>query len=279
MILKLISVELSKIFRKWRTYIGFIAIGLLISIIQFALKIEGESYLEMITQNLQQSFVFVGNLFNGYLVTYIVMGSLWIHIPFLICLVAGDLLAGEATSGTYRMLITRPVSRTHLVIAKFSAGLIYTTMLVGFLAVMSMGLGVLFFGTGELIVVKSGIIIFAKDDVLWRFACAFLMALLSMSVVTAIAFFFSSLVENAIGPIISTMAIIIVFLIMSSLNFDFFKMIKPYLFTNYMATWRSFFDDPIETKELIKSVLVLSGHIVGLFLATLFIFKKKDILS
>lgn len=279
MIIKLISVELAKIFRKWRTYIGFITIGLLISIIQIALKIEGESYLDMVTQNIQQSFVFVGNLFNGYLITYIVMGSLWVHIPFLICLVAGDLLAGEATSGTYRMLLTRPVSRTQIIIAKFSAGMIYTTMLIGFLALMSLGLGVLFFGTGELIVIKTNIMIFAKDDVLWRFGFSFLLALLAMSVVTSIAFFFSSLVENAIGPIISTMAIIIIFLILSSLNFDFFQTLRPYLFTNYMMVWRNFFDDPIEKEEIIKATLMLGGHVVALFLATLFIFKKKDILS
>lgn len=279
MILKLISIELAKIFRKWRTYIGFIAIGILVPIIQVALMIEGEKYLDFMTQNLQQSFIFVGNLLNGYLVTYIVMGSLWIHIPFLICLVAGDLLAGEATSGTWRMIITRPVSRTQLIIAKFSAGIIYTAMLVGFLALMSMGLGILIFGTGELIVIKDSIIIFAKDDIIWRFAGAFSMALVAMSVVTSIAFFFSSLVENAIGPIISTMAIIIVFLIISSLNFDFFRSLKPYLFTNYMISWRSFFDSPVDIEEVIKSASVLLGHVVGLFLATLIIFKRKDILS
>ena len=39
------------------------------------------------------------------------MNSLWIHIPFLISLVAGDQLAGEGTAGTYRILLIRPPSR------------------------------------------------------------------------------------------------------------------------------------------------------------------------
>jgi ABC-2 type transport system permease protein len=275
----LISIELYKIFKKWRTYIGFMAIAVLVPIIQIALLIEGEKYLEFMTQNLQQTFVFVGNLLNGYLIAFIVLGSFWIHIPFLITLVTGDLLAGEATSGTYRMLITRPVSRTKLITAKYIAGLLYSHGLVLWLAIVSLGLGIILFGTGELIVIGNKIIIFAKDDILWRFMLAYGYAALSMSVVASLAFLLSSLVENAIGPIVSTMAIIIVFTVLSALNFDFFQSLRPYLFTNYMANWRSFFDDPIDLQEVVKAGLVLLGHSVFFFGLTLFLFRRKDILS
>ncbi|MCK7520020.1 MAG: ABC transporter permease [Ignavibacteriales bacterium] len=47
------------------------------------------------------------------------LNALVVHIPFLITLVAGDLLAGEATAGTYRILVTRPVSRFKIVFSKF----------------------------------------------------------------------------------------------------------------------------------------------------------------
>ena len=278
--IKLVRIELYKIFKKWRTYIGFLAIAVLIPIIQIAMLIEGEKSLNFMTRNLQQSFVFVGNLLNGYLITYLILGSLYVHIPFLIALVAGDLLAGEATSGTYRILITRPVSRIKLVASKFAAGLLYTYSLIFWLALISLGLGIIIFGTGELIVLKSSqIIIFAKNDVLWRFILAFLFASLSMSVVTALAFLFSSLVENAIGPIISTMAVIIVFIIISAIEINIFQNIKPYLFTTYMSSWRLFFDDKINYQEIINSCLILLAHIVVFFGAATWIFKKKDILS
>lgn len=275
----LVRIELLKIFKKWRTYIGFIAIAVLVPIIQLALYLEGSKYLDFVTYNLRQTFVLVGNLLNGYLIAYLILGSLVIHIPFLITLVSGDLLAGEATAGTYRMLITRPVSRTTIIFSKFTAGFIYTNLLILWLALFSLLIGILIFGTGELIVAKREIIIFAKDDVLWRFVLAYAFAVLAMTVVASLAFLFSSLVENAIGPIISTMAIIIVFIIISALNFEFFQNIKPYLFTNYMNIWQMVFDNPIEVKELIKSSLILLGHIVVFFSLTLFIFNKKDILS
>lgn len=275
----LVKIELYKIFRKWRTYIGFAAIGVMVPIIQIAMYFQGAHYLEFMTRSFRDSFVFVGNLLNGYLIAYIILGSLTIHIPFLIALVAGDLLAGEATAGTYRMLITRPVSRMKLVVAKFLAGLIYTNLLVFWLALISLGLGIIIFGVGELIVIKDAIIIFAQHDILWRFVLAYASAGLSMSVVLALGFLFSSLVENAIGPIVSTMTVIIIFTIFSAINIDFFRMIKPYLFTNYMSTWRLVFNDPIDYNEIIKNCLALAGHIVGFFGITLFIFKRKDILS
>ncbi|MGB8320456.1 MAG: ABC transporter permease, partial [Ignavibacteriaceae bacterium] len=146
--IKLVSIELYKIFKKWRTYIGFLAIAVLIPVIQIAMLIEGEKSLNFMTRNLQESFVFVGNLLNGYLITYLILGSLYVHIPFLIALVAGDLLAGEATAGTYRILITRPVSRIKLVTSKFAAGLIYSYSLIFWLALISLGLGIIIFGTG-----------------------------------------------------------------------------------------------------------------------------------
>ncbi len=280
MIFSLISIELSKIFRKWRTYIGFLAIAILVPIIQIAMLVEGEKSINFMTRNLQQSFIFVGNLLNGYLISYAILNALVVHIPFLITLVAGDLLAGEATAGTYRILVTRPVSRFKIVFSKFLGGFIYTNLLVLFLAVMSLGIGLLVFGVGELIVIKNvNILILSRTDVFWRFILAYGFATLSMTVVLALAFLFSSLVENAIGPIVSTMAIIIVFVIISALDIEFFQSIRPYLFTNYMQSWRSLFDDPIDIQDIIKSALVLISHVIFFFGATVFIFNKKDILS
>ena len=278
--LTLVRIELYKIFKKWRTYIGFIAIAILVPVIQLAMLAEGERSLDFMTRNLQQSFVFVGNLLNGYLISYIILNGLVIHIPFLIALVAGDLLAGEAIAGTYRLLITRPVSRFKILSSKFLSGIIYTNLLVLWLAVISLGLGIIIFGVGELIVIKSSsIVIFPQYDILWRFLLGYSFASLSMMVVASLAFLLSSLVENAIGPIVSTMAIIIVFIIISAIDIDIFQKIKPFLFTTYMSSWRLFFDDPIDLSKILESTLILVGHILAFFGITVYIFHKKDILT
>ena len=280
MMTELIKIELYKIFKKWRTYIGFIAIGLLVAIIQTAMYYEGQKSLDFMTRNIQDSFLFVGNLLNGFFISYLILNMLAVHIPFLITLVAGDLLAGESTAGTYRILLTRPVSRLQVLSSKFIAGNIYTFSLILWLAIVSLGIGAILFGFGELIVIKSStVIIFDRNDVLWRFLLAYGFSALGMSVVCSLAFFFSSLVENAIGPIVATMAVIIVFVIVSAINIEVFSSIKPYLFTNYILSWRLIFSDPINTSKLLNSVLILLGHIVLLYGVTVFIFKRKDILS
>ncbi len=276
----LVKIELYKIFKKWRTYIGFIAIGILVPIIQIAMVYEGEHSINFVTKNISESFVFVGNLLNTYFISYIILNAIAVHIPFLITLVAADLLAGEATAGTYRLLVSRPVSRMKIVTSKFLAGTIYTHFLILWLAVMSLLLGYFIFGTGELIVLKSGtIIIFKKSDVLWRFILAYSYASLGMTVICSLAFLFSSLVENAIGPIIATMAVIIVFIIVTAINIEFFQAIKPFLFTSHILRWREFFNDPLDINKIIESVMVLIGHIILFFGCTALIFKKKDILS
>jgi ABC-2 type transport system permease protein len=276
----LIKIELFKIFKKWRTYIGFIAIGLLVGIIQIAMYFEGQKSLDFMTRNIQESFLFVGNLLNGFFISYLILNMLAVHIPFLITLVAGDLLAGESTAGTYRILLTRPVSRLQVLSSKFIAGNIYTFSLILWLGIVSLGMGAILFGFGELIVIKPGtIIILDRNDVIWRFLLAYSFAALGMSVVCSLAFFFSSLVENAIGPIIATMAIIIVFVIVSAIEIEVFRSIKPYLFTNYILSWRLIFGDPINTSKLLNAVLILLGHIVFLYGVTALIFKRKDVLS
>ncbi|MGQ9798873.1 MAG: ABC transporter permease [Ignavibacterium sp.] len=274
----LVSIELYKIFKKWRTYIGFITIGILVPIIHIAMVFEGKNTIDFMTRNIQQSFVFVGNLLNTYLISYIILTSLTVHIPFLITLVAGDLLAGEATAGTYRLMLTRPITRRKFVTAKFIAGVIYTNLLILWLALMSLVIGYFIFGVGELLIIRGDmIIILEQKDVLWRFLSAYGFASLGMTVVASLAYLFSSLVENAIGPIVGTMAVIIVFVILSAINVDLLQSIKPYLFTNHISSWQLFFDDPIDIPEILKSIGILTLHVVLFFGATLIIFERKDI--
>lgn len=275
----LIYIELLKIYKKWRTYIGFIAIGILIPIIQLALYSTKDQYIRVLTRGLQDSFIFIGNLFNGYLIAYLILSSLFIHIPFLIVLVGGDVFAGEATAGTYRMLLIRPVSRFEVIISKYVAGIIYVISLILWLVLLSLVVSILLFGTGNLISFRGKLIIFDSNDVLWRFFYAYLFAILSMITVYSLSFLFSSLVENAIGPIVATMAVIIILFVLSALPIEFFDKIQPYFFTTHMSQWDKFFNENVDFKEIINSAFVLVGYSIGFLILTSIIFIRKDILS
>ena len=276
----LIRFELFKTYAKWRTYIGFIAVGVLIPVIMWLMWIEGGRFIQAQTRSLQNEFFISGNLFNGWVIAKLIMNGLWIHIPALIALVAGDQLAGEATAGTFRLVLIRPVSRTRFLNAKYFTTLIYAASLVLCIAILSLALGLWIFGSGDLISFdREGITILPESGLFFRFLFAYGLAMWSMFVVASLAFFISSMVENALGPVIVTMVVIIIFLIISNLPIESVENIKPYLFTTYINVWEQAFRDPYDWQRIVHSSLVLGINSLIFYLTTLLIFKRKDILS
>lgn len=278
--LNLIYWELFKTYAKWRTYIGFIAVGVLIPVIMWIMAYSGEQMIHRQLRSLQNDFFISGNLFNGWVIAQLIMNGLWIHVPALIALVSGDQLSGEATGGTFRLMLIRPVSRTRILNAKYIATLIYTSSLVLAIAGLSLGLGLWIFGSGDLIAIdREGITIIPESELVIRFIFAYGLAIWSMFVVASLAFFISSFVENAIGPIITTMTVIVIFLIVSNLPVDSIESIKPYLFTTQISVWTEAFKDPYDWKKIIDSCTALGLNSLIFYTATLIIFKRKDILS
>jgi ABC-2 type transport system permease protein len=117
----IISVELYKIFKRPRTYIAFGAIAALIVVIQLGLKLDGDSYAAFIMKDINDALTVDGKILNGYLICYILLQLLLVHVPLLVALIAADMLSGEANLGTLRLLYTTPYSRSQWVIAKFIA--------------------------------------------------------------------------------------------------------------------------------------------------------------
>ena len=271
--------EVSKTFRKWRSSISFLALAVVVPLVHAAFWWQRDRFLEVYARGLTQDFLVFGNLLNAYFVTSFLMNSLWIHIPFLITLGAGDQLAGEATGGTFRLLLTRPASRTQIVMAKYATALLYSLALVLFLVGLSLAVGWTILGTGPLLVPGNTIVILSAAAAPGRIALAALLAVWAMWTVASLAFLLSSLVDNAIGPIIGTMAVIIVLLVVSTLPVDLFADIKPYLFTTYMDVWRQALAQPIGWDEIARSTGALGAYSVGFFLIAWYIFARKDILS
>jgi ABC-2 type transport system permease protein len=138
----------------------------------------------------------------------------------------------------------------------------------------------LLFGTGDLMVLNSdGLIILSESDVEWRYLYGFLTAYLSLLTVSTLSICLSAFAENSIGPIVSTMAIIILFTIIGTMDVSVFDSIKPYLFTTHMAAWRSYFMDPVPWKAINESIIILLVHNVVLIGIALFQFNRKDITS
>jgi len=274
------KIEIYKIFKRPRTYISFAAIGVVVMLIQLALYVDGDTYVDFMLQSLGNSFQVQGKIMNGYMICYIILQTIFIHVPLLIAVIGGDMIAGEANMGTLRVLLTKPVRRSSILFGKYFATLAYTMMLLCWMAFLSLFVSLMLFGPGDMLIFKSEQIVALREaDLIWRFFAAFGFAALAMSMVATLSFFLSMFAENSIGPISSTMSIVIVFTILSTMDIPFFNTIHPYLFTSHMLGWKGFFDDPVNYSNILSSVLNLSAHVIICMLILAWVFKKKDILT
>ncbi len=294
----LLQIELFKISRRPRTYIAFIAIAAIVLIFQFAFKADGKSYMNLMLQSVQDSFdMDRSKAINGYFMCYIILNTLLIQVPILVALIAGDAISGEANMGTLRLMLTKPVSRTQVMLVKFMASFIFTIMLLLWMAIMALLVSLLIFGADDMLIFRvkgdeSQILQITKDDILWRYFAAFGYAAVALTVIAALALLLSIFAENSIGPIIATVCIVIVCTIISNINVPIIdRNVKPWLFTSYLVGWKGFFyigttpeGQPIpgslENWPAIRnSLYILVAHIGLLLTLSVIIFKRKDILS
>ncbi|MCG8576060.1 MAG: ABC transporter permease [Flavobacteriales bacterium] len=275
----LLKVELFKIMKRPRTYIGFGTILFIILAFQFALAAEGDAIIGMGIQNLKSVFRFEGEIITVNFVTYMLMTTLIIHVPILVCLVTGDMISGEASKGSLRLLVQRPYTRGQIFMAKWLAGAIYTIALLLFAAIMTYALGYLLFGSGDLIVFRKGINVLEANDVAWRFICGFGVGTLAMLVVSSLSMMISSFVNNSIGPIVGTIAIIIILNVLSALLTSLLQPVLPYIFTTHFIKWQYFFDSEIDWGSIYNAIFVLIAYIVVFTLIGWWNFKRKDILT
>ena len=291
--MNLLQIELFKIFKRPRTYIAFAVITAIVLLIQIALKFGGQEYIGLMMSGLNESFeVPAEEILNGYLVCFVILNLLLIHVPILVALIAGDAVAGEANMGTLRILASKPISRTKLILVKFLASSIYTLLLLVWVAGLALFVSIWLFGVNDLFVAReleSNII--SANDILWRYMAAFGFSAISLICVAALAFMLSVFAENSVGPIVATVSVIIIFTILTQLQIPFYdETVKPWLFTTHMLGWKGFFyvkglegvtvKGSIENLSAIfKSAMILVGYTLLFLGVAIVYFKRKNILS
>ena len=94
-ITKLFYNELIKVLYKRRTYISFILITFLIPVIVYAIEYGAVSLQTKIYGQMEDSFIFIGTIINGYLASYLIIAILITHMPFLSTIIPSEIISGE----------------------------------------------------------------------------------------------------------------------------------------------------------------------------------------
>jgi ABC-2 type transport system permease protein len=271
----MITVELAKLARRRRTWLALLLLDLLPTIVAVLLGIthvgprpgQGPAFLAAVLAN--------GSLFAVAALAIV----LPLFLPIAVAVVAGDAIAGEAQAGTLRYLLTRPVGRTKLLVAKLVAVLAFVLTAVVLVAVTGFVVGRLLLGGQPL---PAGIASVSGSEltpgqIAARAMLAIVYVSISMLAVAAMALFLSTLTDSPLTAALGALA----FLIGSSLllTLDAARSITPYLPTRYWLSFVDLFRDPILWRNVERGVLLQLAYVVVLLGAAWANFSTRDVTS
>ncbi len=198
-----------------------------------------------------------------------------LFLPLAVAVIAGDAIAGEASTGTLRYLLAVPVQRTRLLAVKYTALLIGTIFAVLLIAVVGVGLGVLLFGTGPVTLLSGTQVSTAVG--LWRLllVCGYLVVCLAAF--GAIGLFISTLTEQPIGATIGVVGLAIISQILDQITQ--LSAIHEYLPTHYWLAFGDLLRDPIATDQITPGIVSAVIYTVIFLTAAWARFGSKDITS
>ena len=273
----LISLEIFKIRKKLRSYLGFA--GLLGIAVLMAVGLRyGPSPGHHMLGSMPRGMLVVGSLLTaGFMTSLIMQGTLFTFLPLFVSMVAGDMVSGEAADGTLRTAMSRPVSRLGFFVAKLFSSGAYAVALTFFLGLSAYVIGLIALGRGPVAVGWSGFAVYPEVEGITRLLAAYALACVPMIAVAAIALFISTIVNSSPAAIIGPMILIFGLTIIGEIGY--FEPVKPYLFTTYLDVWKEAFAPRVDWGHLRTGLEYLCAYIAIFGGLAALIFCRKDILT
>jgi ABC-2 type transport system permease protein len=268
-----IAVELSKMFRRPRTWVTIgllnglpVLVAVLLALTDLAPRPgEGPPFLSAVLTN--------GTLYPLAALAIV----LPLFLPIAVALIAGDAVAGEAQAGTLRYLLARPAGRTRLLVAKLVA--VFAFVLVTVLVVAAVGylVGQVFFEVQPIGGTALSGTSLTPAQIAGRTVLAIAYVTVSMLGVAAFALFFSTLTDSPLAAMIGALAVLIASSLLYTL--DAASSIAPYLPTRYWLAFVDFFRDPILWRDVVRGLGLQAVYVAVLLGAAWANFTTKDVTS
>jgi ABC-2 type transport system permease protein len=300
----MIRVELVKLLRRPRTWISVVLTCALPFVVAVFITVthlvpppgQGSAFLSAVLQD--------GALYPAAALALV----LPVFLPVAVAVVAGDSIAGEATTGTLRYLLVRPVGRTRLLVAKLVSVIAYVLIVVLAVTFTAYATGVFLLGPSQAAAVGDGA---AGPGVVGgsgpglagqaptagqaaggavtslsgaplsllqlteRIAGAIAFITVSMLGVAAIALFLSTITDSALGSALGALAALVASEVLVTLNAA--TVVQPYLPTRYWLAWIDFFRQPVFWRDIQRGFGIQAVYVVVFLAAAWANFSTKDI--
>jgi ABC-2 type transport system permease protein len=296
-----IGVELVKLLRRPRTWISVVLTCALPFLVAVFITIthltpppgQGSAFLSAVLQD--------GALYPAAALALV----LPVFLPVAVAVVAGDSIAGEASTGTLRYLLARPVGRTRLLVAKLISVTAYVLLVVLAVTFTAYATGVFLLGPSQAAAVgqappgsgaagaggpgqaptagqaAGGAVTSLSGAPLSllqlteRIAGAIVFITVSMLGVAAIALFLSTITDSALGAAMGALAALVASEVLVTLNAA--TVVQPYLPTRYWLAWIDFFRQPIFWRDIQRGFGIQAIYVVVFLAAAWANFSTKDI--
>ncbi len=273
----MIEIEVFKLFSSYRTYITFVIAIILMLIINLGFYNDGEELFDFLLQSISEYFFIEGNIINGYLISYLALNTLWVHIPLLIIIVTAYIFSSEFEYGTIRVLLTQPISRTSLLSAKIVSMILFIICFMIVVALFAIVPSVILFDTGDVIVFIDGIQFIQEDNFLIRFFSTILFAIVGMVAFSSMTMYFALWFKNTLTAILISLGLLIVHTLLQKFVFGIFSTWQPFLFTYHISKWQLLFVNDIPFKSILNSVYFLLGMSIFFMSLSYYKFNKLNI--
>jgi len=272
--------ELWKLFGKKRTYIGSSMFLLVQAVIVLLLKF-GKGPSRNIARMIETSGFDLSHYLTCLTITAVSLVPIgYMLLPLYSALVGGDLVAKEAEDGTLRMILSRPVSRVRLLLLKWTAGAIFSVVLVLSLGIFGTFFARLFYPAGAMVVIipQQQIVQAFEGWSAWRhfFVVDFVMSIEACSIMS-LAFMFSCF---NIKPAAATILAISFFFISFILdNLPYLQEYREWFLTQHLYVWGYFFQEPVPWWRVGESLSILAGYNLSFLIVGCAVFQSRDIKS
>ena len=247
--------EYYKIKKSWQSLLGYILVIALVVSVVIGFKIRAN----FTVSSLDIVLISLSNILNSFI------------LHFIMALVTSLLFAGEFVNKTYKYIMIRPISLFQLIISKFLAIWYYCSKLLIFIALISLGLGIIIWGGGKVhgqnnIVLNNGLL---------RIILFYISTWINLIFVIVLGIFFSIIFKNQVSTVIATMGF---FLILVPTVNIFPEMLEytPLIFFDLHSFLSGI---NIQWAKLTTAIIINIFYSMGIIVVSYLYLSSKDILD
>ncbi len=272
----LLYAEMLKLAKQSKTYYALLAILAIQVLIFITAYYQGSAILDLLLNNLRQSFYFEGRLLNGNLIMYIVLNSLWFNVPLILMIVTSGMVTDEYKDGTVQTVMLQAVAKWKFILVKYIIALLFTLAVIALMMLTTFTLAYSLFGTGDLVVYIGTLNFFESGDAFRRICWAFASGSIVMAFYGVVSVTLAVFIQEASKTWIAAALFLIITNLLLKVDFGVAGL-NNFFFPKLVDTWQQLFNYQQDWLKISINNGLLLLYCAVFAASGIWAFSKKDI--